>query len=1164
MSSEVVFSVSGMTCGACSASITKALSETDGVKDASVSLLIEEAKVTFDDSKTSIQALKEVIEDCGFDADIKSHVNKAALVASTAIVDSLERKDATEKLTDVLQSMKGVNQVSLLIPERAVTCLHSTHVTLDSIKRKIEVCGFEVLSINSNAEQNADAATITKCSIQGMTCAACSSSITRALEDISGVISCNVSLVLEEAVVKHRHSVTTDQIKDAIEDCGFDCQVLSSGAENDDQGKEMDEDEVSLQIFGISNTTDLVELQYNIEALVKSLDGVSHFQLALKGNSYDSTEPLVTESNSSNVQAVRSQDNQELYEDENLIDELSVTFNPLRLGIRTLVDQLNQIEEGIYFSIVNSIDQSSTSQLRILSRVKDIQYWKSNTWKAFLIGIPIMLMSATQNMKLWSNIIIFPGLFLVSLLQLLLTSIVQFKLGSVFLKKFRQFLVNGGKNASMDVLVYISTSISFIFSVLSIVLSVWSGQTKKPPKVLFDTNTMIIFFISFGKYLENKAKGATSTALSRLLSLTPSTCLIALDVDTYEKAVRSQNAEKDTVFGIADFPTRTISIDLIQTNDIAIVLPGGKIPADGVIIYGESDIDESLLTGEPLPVFKKVGNSVIGGSLNGNKLIHIKVLRSGKRSQLQQIINLVRDSQTNRAPVQRFADFVAAKFVPTILVLSVITFLFWMLFCYSVDDLPKAFKMEDYGKAFVCLKLSISVIVVACPCALGLAAPTAIMVGTGVGASNGVLIKGGDVLEKAKDINVILFDKTGTLTTGDMKISNSNQIPSNNLNHADWWSMVGSVEANSDHPVGRAISRGAKEKLGLNFEEDTFKATVSEFKVFTGSGVSATVELHTTQIDKLHVSIGNVKMLRDMFPDLYLEFLNHFVGNTSESSNTIAHVVVNETYAGYIELSDSLKSDAKDVVNYLRYHERYIVGMVTGDHQKAALRISEELGIPSGNVFSEVTPIDKNKIIKDMKLRFGNQGNIGIAFVGDGINDAPALAEADIGMAISSGTDIAMETADIVLLGGNQFRSDLFGVPFALDISNATFRRVKANFVWAALYNMLMLPFAMGCFIPFNIILPPIAASAAMALSSVSVVVSSLLLKFWKPPVIKEDVSALERNIGHDEVSNFSLQSSTLSEFNSTKRNNDLRFKLFKKIRGSIKRDPGYELVPNN
>lgn len=1157
MSDEVIFKVTGMTCGACTASVTESLNKLTGVKEASVSLITEEAKVLFDVFVVKEEELVLAIEDCGFDCSRVS-INLATVETSLSIT-GMTCAACSTSVTNALLQLPGVKKASISVMTDGGIVTHLSSVKISDIKTAVEDCGFDVSigeskTISRSNVNNSPSTIRTIFSVSGMTCGACTSSVTGALESLNGIEKVSVSLITEEASVIHSDEVSVDQIKEAIEDCGFDATLKTS--EFIGGNIEVHEDEtLSLQIFGISESTDITAFQYNMEAFLNSQGGVTDYKLSLVDPALD--QNLSTAARSDSIRASRSLNSSENQLNENVIDELQVTYNPDQVGIRDLVDGINNIDSSISFLVVNSLDQSSTAQLNLLSRVKDIQYWKSVVMKALFLGIPVIILSKTQHLSIWKKTMLFPGCFLVSIIELALATYIQFHLGATFLKKFYQFIKMRGKGATMDVLVCISTLLSYIFSVCSIVLSVWNGLTNAPPNASFDTVAMLILFISFGKYLENRAKGATSTALSKLLSLTPSSCTIVSDLEAYEKKLLNKtNLEREE---IQDVATRDISIDLIQKGDIAVVLPGGKIPADGTVVYGETEIDESFISGESRPVYKKKDDEVLGGSINGPDLIYVRVLRSGKDSMLQKVISLVKDSQINKAPVQRFSDYLAAKFVPLVILISIFTFVTWMIICSRSQSLPNVFLEEKNGKVYVCFKLAISVIVVACPCALGLAAPTAIMVGTGMGASNGVLIKGGEVLEKSSKVNILLFDKTGTLTTGKMTVVNySNTLKS--TSEDEWWQLVGAVENNSEHPVGRAITGKARLQLNLTLE-DIFNSSISEFKVLPGLGIRAIVRLAN---DKQHqVVIGNAELMARNYNEVMREFNKLYSKDLQDSIYTIAHVIIDDEYAGYIELSDYLKPHTKDVINYLRYNQKYLVGMVTGDNSKAAKAIGKELGLDEENIFSEVSAVDKDKVIIDLKKKFGGDENATIAFVGDGINDAPALAQADIGIAISTGSDIAIESADIVIIDNKKDSSDLSGVPIALDISNRTFSKIKMNFVWAAIYNIIMLPFAMGCFLSMNIMLPPAAAGASMALSSVTVVISSLLLKKWKPKkIVGSNLIDLEKG----DISTFSLKHSSLAEFNDIKRNNSVSSRVLRIFSRTNRRNNSneYELLSYN
>lgn len=1111
---ESRISVGGMTCAACLGSVTEALESILGVDKVGVLLLTNEAKVVHS-SAVSAKTLVEAVEDCGFDAVLESSTPvRAALVTTKIGVSGMTCGACSLSVTEALEAVDGVELASVSLLTNMASVKHSPGVGVEELLGAIEDCGFDATLESAVGAPVADNTLKTSFSVSGMTCGACLALITEALEKLPEVISASVSNVTDSAVVTHTAAIDAQQLKDTIEDCGFDAVIESTSLL--DKEEELDQ-QAYLQIYGIDDSSDTSALQYNVEAVLNSLPGVKDFLFVFKGQIEESTD-LENDANAA----------------DHAIDELRVSYSGNLLGVRTLLDALNAIDDQYEFVILNSIDQSLTTQLKLLSRTKEIAYWRSTFYWSLVLGVPVIALNFTEDMSFWRKLMVFKGLYVVSVIQLALTSFILFTLGSVFFKRMAGCIRRKGKDANMDVLVCMSTLMAYGFSVYSIILSVWTGQTQKPPKVLFETTAMLISFISFGKWMENKAKGATSTALSRLVSLTPTVCSIVTDSSAYLLLVLERDNDKGEE--LADLSTREIAIDLLQTNDIAVVTAGGKIPADGIVVHGSTEVDESIITGESMPVPKKRGDSVIGGSINGPHLIHMRVTKAGKNSQLYQIIDIVKESQLSKAPVQRFADYIAARFVAAVLLLSAITYTLWFILCsYLHDDmLPKAFTKEENGKYFVCLKLAISVIVVACPCALGLAAPTAVMVGTGVGASRGALIKGGDILEKASAINVLLFDKTGTLTSGEMGISNAKPfVDEHKITPREWWTLVGSVERNSEHPTGKAIVAGAKQKVGLTFEGDTFNTSIQGFEVMTGLGVKATVGLNNKSYD---VVVGNKRLIVRDFPDIREKLAAVLESDLKESISTCAHVVINGKYAGFIELVDTVKEGAREVIDYIRDVENIQVGIVTGDSSEVAVRIGSQLGVPRGNIFSEVSPLEKDKVIVDLRKKFGGPKNISIAFVGDGINDAPALVQADIGMAISGGTDIAIDSAEIVLMGlKNSQLNDLAGVITALKVSEATFKKIKLNFVFATIYNFVMLPFAMGCFLPFNLMLPPAAAAAAMACSSVSVVLNSLMLRRWQPPVLSnldKDFKLEEAALGEQ----FTLQNSSLEDFNAIKR----------------------------
>ncbi|KAK7207572.1 E1-E2 ATPase-domain-containing protein [Myxozyma melibiosi] len=895
--------------------------------------------------------------------------------------------------------------------------------------------------------------------VQGMTCGACTSAITNAVQSVEGVDSVAVSLITERAQVVHdEDSVSSEAVREAIEDCGFDAQILSStqvepasssSSMSESQDKSNLPDTVFIKIYGMtcSNCTN------SVESTLNSLPGVTEALVALA------------------------------------TEEAKVTYIPSQIGIRDIIDA---VSDTGFDAILTDMTSNST-QLESLARVKDIRMWRSAAARAISLAVPIMFINMVLPMAIpkcdfgtWTFLV--PGLHLRELISLTLTIPTQFYIGRRFYVSAYRSLKHG--SPTMDVLVALSTSTAFAYSCVVMIDSIMDANPD-PPNTVFETAAMIVAFITYGKYLENRAKGQTSAALSRLISLTPPMATIYSD----PKNIATNPAERE------------IASELIQVNDIVILRPGAKAPADGVVVAGSSYMDESLVTGEPMPVEKAVGAAIIGGTINGVGRLDFRVTRAGKDTQLSQIVNLVQDAQTTRAPIQRFADIIAGKFVPVVIGLAVFTFALWMVLSHSLKHPPVVFESPE-GKFFVCLKLCISVIVVACPCALGLSTPTAVMVGTGIGAQNGILIKGGAVLEQATHVTRMVFDKTGTLTIGKMSVISHKKTMTWDASEAKqelWWRLVRAVERGSEHPIGKAIVAEANVMLdNVNGEDadedkDSIESESVDFEAVMGRGIRGAVK-----VDKegYNVAVGNLQFMNDS----RIEIPDYVEREASSTTSTAIFVGIDGQYAGNLSLNDIIRPDARATILALQ-KLNVEVAMITGDQRAPALRVAREIGIPDSQVWAGVTPSEKQSIIKTMQMQ--NPKAV-IAMVGDGINDSPALATAHVGLAMATGTDVAIEAADIVLMRPDTL---LIDTAVALSLCRTIFNRIKANLVWASVYNVIMIPFAMGVFLPFGWSLPPMAAGAAMALSSVSVVTSSLALKRWKRPRWATDEGRLDRAV---------------------------------------------------
>ncbi len=605
------------------------------------------------------------------------------------------------------------------------------------------------------------------------------------------------------------------------------------------------------------------------------------------------------------------------------------------------------------------------------------------------------------------------------------------------------------RTADMNTLVAVGTSAAYFYSVVAVLFPALFTIGGLEPHLYFDTSAMIIALILLGRFLEARARGQTSAAIKKLIGMQPKTALIVRDSKEME-----------------------IPVEDVQPGDIILVRPGERVPVDGVIREGHSTIDESMITGESIPVEKGVGDGVIGATINKTGSFQFEATRIGKDTTLAQIVRLVEEAQGSKAPIQRLADVIASYFVPVVIGIAIITFIIW----YLVGPPP--------ALTFAFLNF-IAVLIIACPCALGLATPTAIMVGTGKGAEHGILIRSAESLERFQKIDSVLLDKTGTLTQGEPEVTDIIAVPP--LSQDEVLKLAASVERNSEHPLAEAVVRAALErKLEVS--------PASDFKAIPGHGAEASV-------DKKKLLLGNLKLIKDR--GLALNELEETAGELWLKGRTVMFLGINGKVVGIIGLADTLKPNAREIAAKL--HGMGIeVGMLTGDNRRTAEAIAREVGID--RVLAEVLPEHKAEEVRKLQ----EAGKV-VAMVGDGINDAPALAQSDVGIAIGTGTDVAMETGDITLIGG-----DLGGIVTAISLSRRTMRTIKQNLFWAFAYNTALIPVAAGILylafgntgVPSGLqfilgnygFLNPILAAAAMAASSITVVSNSLRLRSFKPP----------------------------------------------------------------
>lgn len=937
--------------------------------------------------------------------------------------------------------------------------------------------------------------------VKGMSCGACVAAVERVLRKHKSISRVSVALLTEKVEVQYDSSlISSEEIVQDIVDAGYEATLISSSVGSKCATRHLLVAALCpMKLSDIQNDFDdtLLSLK-EADGILESfwLQGVD-LQEALK----DGRECVenATTSDASHVNFTNGA----------LV--LEVTYDTSVVGLRSIFDTVLRKPAKYVALILPAQGEGADIFEKQKISLKQIEL---SFYFALAFTSPIALL-------MWSgalmNVMVIPGLSAAALIVTVLATPVQFISGSRFYKEaYRGILVG---TYGMGLLIALGTSFAYFFGLYSLIYSIFEkGEVEAYPDHIM-TAAMLITFMLLGKVMEIRAKLRTSSALKTLMDRQPKSAILL-------NPGHSVDAGKEGEVLAEDEPSeereREIPIELIQQNDIVKVIRGMSIPADGEVVFGHGEVNEALITGEALPVNKTVGSGVIGGTVLQDGMLHVVVKASPENSMLQQIIQLVEGAQMQKAPIQQVADAIAGVFTIIILSLAAIVFVLWMslLESESLSDKHLPADMSNFNIAFT---LGVSTLVVACPCAMGLATPTAIMVGTGVGAKFGVLIKGGEALENANRITTVVFDKTGTLTVGCPSVTgvyvlsntgaprvqvfedsdpsktgrmvnigvngaidevsaslNATSTPENefyDFTRLMW--LAGCSEVSSEHVLGRAIVEHASDVPGIPpFREP------EEMQAVTGKGVNCT-------LNNTRVLIGSLSYLQE-------ENVKHsdnkdFIALAERIQGTgaiVIFVAIGGVMCSFMQLADSPRPESKHTVKALQ-DMGIAVWMVTGDNHRTANSMGAVVGIPADHIIAGALPNTKIDHVKKLQ-----QDRV-VGFVGDGINDAPALAQADVGLAVGGGTDVAMESADMVLM-----RADLFSVVVAIDLSHSILRCIKRNLFWALAYNVLAIPIAAGLsLVLFDAILPPWVAGGAMAMSSVSVVMSSLTLSLYSPPV---------------------------------------------------------------
>uniref|UniRef100_A0A8C3MIC5 Copper-transporting ATPase 2 n=1 Tax=Geospiza parvula TaxID=87175 RepID=A0A8C3MIC5_GEOPR len=1104
----VTVQIEGMHCKSCVRNIEGNISDLPGIKSIKVSLEHKCAVVQYSPDLITLSAFQQAIESLppgNFKVSLLSgsEANKAASssgaftynvvrqppqgMTHVAVIkiDGMTCHSCVQSIEGAVSQRQGVQNVAVSLAGSTGTIHYDPAVTSgEELRAAIEDMGFDASVLTGNSvfssvgsqfspsqasepphhgnspdalldsphpdgSNQLSGAIEEKCVLQitGMTCASCVSTIERNLQKEDGIVSVLVALMAGKAEIKYKPELIQPlEIAQLIQNLGFEATIMENNAETEGQ--------VELLITGMT----CASCVHNIESKLMRTNGIFSASVALATS------------------------------------KAHIQFDPEIIGPRDIIKVIKEI--GFHASVAKRAPNAHN-----LSHKKEIQQWRKSFLYSLVFGIPVVVLMIYMQIPngedhgskvLEQNLI--PGLSILNLLFFILCTFVQFLGGWYFYVQAYKSLRH--KTANMDVLIVLATTIAYVYSCVILVVAILE-KAEKSPVTFFDTPPMLFVFIALGRWLEHIAKGKTSEALAKLMSLQATEATV-VTLGPGHSIVREEQ----------------VPVELVQRGDIIKVVPGGKFPVDGKVIDGSSMADESLITGEPMPVVKKPGSTVIAGSINAYGSLLVNATHVGSDTTLAQIVKLVEEAQMSKAPIQQLADKFSGYFVPFIIIISTVTLIAWITIGFVNFDIIKKYfpnQSKNISKAEIILRFafqtSITVLSIACPCSLGLATPTAVMVGTGVAAQNGILIKGGKPLEMAHQIKTVMFDKTGTITYGVPKVmrvllmGDTAVLPLKKV-----LAVVGTAEASSEHPLGMAVTKYCKEELGTES-----LGYCTDFQAVPGCGISCkvggveailgTAEEAPNKLDanrtgdssaplgdngKYSVLIGNREWMRRNGLNIAND-VNDAMTNHEMKGQTAILAAIDGALCGMIAIADTVKQEAALAVHTLQSMGIDVV-LITGDNRKTAKAIATQVGIKK--VFAEVLP--SHKVAKVQELQNGKKK---VAMVGDGVNDSPALAKADVGIAIGTGTDVAIEAADVVLI-----RNDLLDVVASIHLSKRTVRRIRINLILALIYNLLGIPIAAGVFMPVGLVLQPWMGSAAMAASSVSVLLSSLQLKCYKKP----------------------------------------------------------------